>query len=84
MAVSHPLFSQAYVELQELVMDRNKELCWMEAGHWIKLEEDFKEEGQWERPHLSFLTFHSLLEVHRAFKKGEMQQGWEGRGVQGW
>ncbi|XP_014372490.1 band 3 anion transport protein isoform X1 [Alligator sinensis] len=61
---------EAYVELQELVMDRNKELCWMEAGHWIKLEEDFKEERQWGRPHLSFLTFHSLLEVHRAFKKG--------------
>ncbi|XP_074835431.1 band 3 anion transport protein isoform X2 [Carettochelys insculpta] len=61
---------EAYVELQELVMDRNKELRWMEAGHWIKLEEDFEEAGHWGRPHLSYLTFRSLLEVHRAFTKG--------------
>uniref|UniRef100_A0A8C8VR09 Anion exchange protein n=1 Tax=Pelusios castaneus TaxID=367368 RepID=A0A8C8VR09_9SAUR len=61
---------EAYVELQELVMDRNNELRWMEAGHWIKLEEDFEEAGHWGRPHLSYLTFHSLLEVRRAFEKG--------------
>nr|XP_048686233.1 band 3 anion transport protein isoform X3 [Caretta caretta] len=60
----------AYVELQELVMDRNNELRWMEAGHWIKLEEDFEEAGHWGRPHLSYLTFRSLLEVRRAFTKG--------------
>ncbi|CAM4633602.1 band 3 anion transport protein [Lepidochelys kempii] len=61
---------EAYVELQELVMDRNNELRWMEAGHWIKLEEDFEEAGHWGRPHLSYLTFRSLLEVRRAFTKG--------------
>ncbi|XP_030397582.1 band 3 anion transport protein [Gopherus evgoodei] len=61
---------EAYVELHELVMDRNNELRWMEAGHWIKLEEDFEEAGHWGRPHLSYLTFHSLLEVHKAFMKG--------------
>ncbi|XP_074797048.1 band 3 anion transport protein isoform X2 [Natator depressus] len=73
--VAHPsTFSrgthEAYVELQELVMDRNNELRWMEAGHWIKLEEDFEEAGHWGRPHLSYLTFRSLLEVRRAFTKG--------------
>ncbi|XP_043359412.1 band 3 anion transport protein isoform X2 [Dermochelys coriacea] len=61
---------EAYVELQELVMDRNNELRWMEAGHWIKLEEDFEEAGHWGRPHLSYLTFRSLLDVRRAFTKG--------------
>ncbi|XP_044855574.1 band 3 anion transport protein [Mauremys mutica] len=61
---------EAYVELQELVMDRNNELRWMEAGHWIKLEEDFEEAGHWGRPHLSYLTFRSLLEVRKAFTKG--------------
>lgn len=61
---------QGYVELHELVMDSNKELCWMEAGHWLKLEEDFKEAGYWGQPHLSFLTYRSLLEIRRALAKG--------------
>nr|XP_056719271.1 band 3 anion transport protein [Euleptes europaea] len=61
---------EAYVELHELVMDKNSELRWMEASHWIKLEEDFEEMGHWGRPHLSYLTFHSLMEVRRAFTKG--------------
>ncbi|XP_075378778.1 band 3 anion transport protein [Mycteria americana] len=61
---------EGYVELHELVMDSTKELCWMEAGHWLKLEEDFKETGHWGQPHLSFLTYHSLLEIQRALAKG--------------
>ncbi|KAM6312065.1 band 3 anion transport protein isoform 2-T2 [Podargus strigoides] len=61
---------EGYVELHELVMDSKKELCWMEAGHWLKLEEDFQEAGYWGQPHLSFLTYRSLLEIHRALAKG--------------
>ncbi|XP_054080245.1 band 3 anion transport protein isoform X1 [Rissa tridactyla] len=61
---------EGYVELHELVMDVTKELCWMEAGHWLKLEEDFKEAGHWGQPHLSFLTYRSLLEIRRALAKG--------------
>ncbi|KAM6042429.1 band 3 anion transport protein isoform 2-T3 [Chlamydotis macqueenii] len=62
---------EGYVELHELVvMDRTKELCWVEAGHWLKLEEDFKEAGQWGQPHLSVLTYRSLLEIHQALAKG--------------
>ncbi|KAL7977050.1 hypothetical protein Chor_008999 [Crotalus horridus] len=61
---------QSYVELHELVMDKNNEFRWMEASHWIKLEEDFEEMGHWGRPHLSYLTFQSLLEVRKAFSKG--------------
>uniref|UniRef100_A0A8C8B569 Anion exchange protein n=1 Tax=Otus sunia TaxID=257818 RepID=A0A8C8B569_9STRI len=51
-------------------MDSKKELCWVEAGHWLKLEEDFKEAGHWGQPHLSFLTYRSLLEIRRALAKG--------------
>ncbi|XP_076212708.1 band 3 anion transport protein isoform X2 [Aptenodytes patagonicus] len=61
---------EGYVELHELVMDSTKELCWMEAGHWLQLEEDFKEAGHWGQPHLSFLTYRSLLEIRRALAKG--------------
>ncbi|XP_009462893.1 PREDICTED: band 3 anion transport protein [Nipponia nippon] len=61
---------EGYGELQELVMDSKKELSWVEAGHWLKLEEDFKEAGHWGQPHLSFLTYRSLLEIRRALAKG--------------
>ncbi|XP_038019061.1 band 3 anion transport protein isoform X2 [Motacilla alba alba] len=61
---------EGYVELHELVLDNAKDLCWMEAGHWLKLEEDFQESGDWSQPHLSFLTYHSLLEIRRALNKG--------------
>ncbi|XP_051496264.1 band 3 anion transport protein isoform X4 [Apus apus] len=61
---------EGYVELHELVMDSRKELFWMEASHWLKLEEDFKEAGHWGQPHLSFLTYRSLLEIRRALAKG--------------
>uniref|UniRef100_A0A8D0H8M6 Anion exchange protein n=2 Tax=Sphenodon punctatus TaxID=8508 RepID=A0A8D0H8M6_SPHPU len=69
-STSHRITHEAYVELHELVMDKNNELRWMEASHWIKLEEDFEEMGQWGRPHLSYLTFFSLLQVRQAFAKG--------------
>ncbi|KAM6107947.1 band 3 anion transport protein [Pterocles gutturalis] len=61
---------EGYVELHELVMDSRKELCWMEAGHWLRLEEDFKEPGHWGQPHLSFLTYRSLLDIRRALARG--------------
>nr|KAF6417196.1 solute carrier family 4 member 1 (Diego blood group) [Molossus molossus] len=62
---------EVYVELQELVMDeKNQELQWMEAARWVRLEENLGEDGAWGRPHLSYLTFWSLLELQRAFTKG--------------
>uniref|UniRef100_A0A803TIE7 Solute carrier family 4 member 1 (Diego blood group) n=1 Tax=Anolis carolinensis TaxID=28377 RepID=A0A803TIE7_ANOCA len=66
----HRASHEAYVELHELIMDRNNECRWLEASHWIKIEEDFEELGHWGRPHLSYLTFQSLMEVRRAFTKG--------------
>lgn len=63
---------QVYVELHELVMDeKNQELQWMEAARWVRLEENLGADGAWGRPHLSYLTFWSLLELQRAFTKGE-------------
>lgn len=77
------------MELHELVLDNAKDLCWMEAGHWLKLEEDFQESGDWSQPHLSFLTYHSLLEIRRALSKGggssgDPQGGGEDPAVAGW
>lgn len=63
---------QVYVELQELVMDgKNRELQWMEAARWVRLEENLGEDGAWGHPHLSYLNFWSLLDLQRAFAKGE-------------
>ncbi|XP_036923629.1 band 3 anion transport protein isoform X2 [Sturnira hondurensis] len=62
---------EVYVELHELVMDgKNQELRWMEAARWVRLEENLSGDGAWGRPHLSYLTFWSLLELQRAFAKG--------------
>ncbi|XP_044531057.1 band 3 anion transport protein [Gracilinanus agilis] len=62
---------EVYVELQELVMDgKNQELRWMEVARWVRLEENRAEAGGWGRPHISCLTFWSLLELQRTFKRG--------------
>ncbi|XP_004374360.1 band 3 anion transport protein [Trichechus manatus latirostris] len=67
----HPHIHEVYVELQELVMDEtNREPHWMEAARWMRVEENLGEDGAWGRPHLSYLTFWSLLELQRAFAKG--------------
>ncbi|XP_015428042.1 PREDICTED: band 3 anion transport protein [Myotis davidii] len=68
---SQPGTHEVYVELHELVMDeKNQELQWMEAARWVRLEENLGADGAWGRPHLSYLTFWSLLELQRAFTKG--------------
>ncbi|XP_063315373.1 band 3 anion transport protein isoform X1 [Pelobates fuscus] len=62
---------ELYVELQELIMDTNKEHRWVEAARWLKAEEDYQEKNQqWGNPHISYLTFRSLSELRRVFKKG--------------
>ncbi|XP_045692483.1 band 3 anion transport protein isoform X2 [Phyllostomus hastatus] len=50
--------------------EKNQELRWMEAARWVRLEENLGGDGAWGRPHLSYLTFWSLLELQRAFAKG--------------
>uniref|UniRef100_A0A9L0K6N9 Solute carrier family 4 member 1 (Diego blood group) n=1 Tax=Equus asinus TaxID=9793 RepID=A0A9L0K6N9_EQUAS len=71
--ITHPGTGEVYVELQELVMDgKNRELQWMEAARWVRLEENLGEDGAWGRPHLSYLNFWSLLDLQRAFAKGSV------------
>ncbi|XP_072212552.1 band 3 anion transport protein isoform X2 [Excalfactoria chinensis] len=60
---------EGYVELHELVLDSRKDPCWMEAGRWLHLEESVEPGGTWGS-HLPLLTYHSLLELRRAFSKG--------------
>ncbi|XP_019607882.2 band 3 anion transport protein isoform X1 [Rhinolophus sinicus] len=68
---SQPGTHEVYVELHELVMDeKNQELRWMEAAHWVQLEENLGPDGAWGRPHLSYLNFWSLLELQSTFAKG--------------
>ncbi|XP_075701299.1 band 3 anion transport protein-like [Rhinoderma darwinii] len=62
---------ETYVELQELVMDHTNELHWVEAARWLKNEEDFQDDlKQWGKPHLSYLTVNSLLELRQSLKTG--------------
>ncbi|KAB0405530.1 hypothetical protein E2I00_002683, partial [Balaenoptera physalus] len=66
-----PDIFEVLVELRELVMDeKNQELQWMETARWVRLEENLGKDGIWGRPHLSYLTFWSLLELQKAFAKG--------------
>ncbi|KAG8566489.1 hypothetical protein GDO81_013274 [Engystomops pustulosus] len=62
---------EAYVELQELTMDHTNELHWVEAARWLKTEENYQgDQKQWGKPHLSHLTFNSLLELRQTLKNG--------------
>ncbi|XP_053309320.1 band 3 anion transport protein isoform X2 [Spea bombifrons] len=64
-------FPELYVELHECIMDSNKEHRWVEAARWLKTEEDYQQNiKQWGNPHISYLTFRSLFELKKVFKKG--------------
>ena len=55
-----------FVELDELVEDQ-----WVEQSRWIKYEEA-REIGseRWGKPHVSSLSFHSLLNLRLSLEKG--------------
>lgn len=63
---------ELFVELDEL----NKiggEFAWREIGRWIKYEQNIEEGSQrWGRPHVSSLSFHSLLELRRGIATGSV------------
>uniref|UniRef100_A0A673BST0 Anion exchange protein n=1 Tax=Sphaeramia orbicularis TaxID=375764 RepID=A0A673BST0_9TELE len=62
---------QVFVELNELVIDRNQELQWRETARWIKFEEEVEEETErWGRPHIASLSFRSLLELRKTISQG--------------
>lgn len=62
---------QVFVELNELVVDKNQELQWKETARWIKFEEDVEEEtDRWGKPHVASLSFRSLLELRKTLAHG--------------
>ncbi|XP_054483160.1 anion exchange protein 2a [Anoplopoma fimbria] len=62
---------EVFVELNELVIDRNQELQWRETARWIKFEEEVEEETErWGRPHIASLSFRSLLELRKTISHG--------------
>ncbi|XP_039221674.1 anion exchange protein 2 isoform X2 [Crotalus tigris] len=62
---------EVFVELNELMQDKNQELQWKETARWIKFEEDVEEEtDRWGKPHVASLSFRSLLELRRTLAHG--------------
>ncbi|XP_016146887.1 anion exchange protein 2b [Sinocyclocheilus grahami] len=63
---------EVFVELNELIMDKNQEMQWRETARWIKFEEDVEEEtDRWGKPHVASLSFRSLLELRKTISHGE-------------
>ncbi|KAJ8010162.1 hypothetical protein DPEC_G00072120 [Dallia pectoralis] len=62
---------EVFVELNELIMDKNQEMEWRETARWIKFEEDVEEEtDRWGKPHVASLSFRSLLELRKTISHG--------------
>ncbi|CAB1346535.1 unnamed protein product [Coregonus sp. 'balchen'] len=62
---------EVFVELNELIVDKNQEMRWKEMARWIKFEEDVEEEtDRWGKPHVASLSFRSLLELRRTITHG--------------
>ncbi|XP_029443090.1 anion exchange protein 2 [Rhinatrema bivittatum] len=62
---------EVFVELNELIMDKNHEMQWKETARWIKFEEDVEEEtDRWGKPHVASLSFRSLLELRKTLSQG--------------
>nr|XP_029138509.1 anion exchange protein 2-like [Labrus bergylta] len=71
---------KVFVELNELVIDRNQELQWRETARWIKFEEEVEEETErWGKPKVPSLSFRSLLELRKTMSHGavllDLKQG---------
>lgn len=59
---------ELFVEMDELEGE-----AWVERARWIKYEEDLEaERGQWGKPHVASLTFHSLLNLRRCLEQGTL------------
>ncbi|XP_036395861.1 anion exchange protein 3 [Megalops cyprinoides] len=62
---------EVFVELNELIVDKNQDMRWKETARWIKFEEDVEEEtDRWGKPHVASLSFRSLLELRRTITHG--------------
>ncbi|KAI1237225.1 hypothetical protein IHE44_0014483 [Lamprotornis superbus] len=62
---------EVFVELNELVVDKNQEMHWREMARWIKFEENVEEDtARWGKPHVASLSFRSLLELRKTIAHG--------------
>nr|XP_033801804.1 anion exchange protein 3 isoform X2 [Geotrypetes seraphini] len=62
---------EVFVELNELIHNKNQELQWQETARWIKFEEDVEEDtSRWGKPHVASLSFRSLLELRKTITHG--------------
>uniref|UniRef100_A0A669CY93 Anion exchange protein n=1 Tax=Oreochromis niloticus TaxID=8128 RepID=A0A669CY93_ORENI len=60
-----------FVELNELIVEKDHEMRWKERARWIKFEEDVDDEtDRWGKPHVASLSFRSLLELRRTITHG--------------
>lgn len=65
---------QLFVELNELIVEKDHEMRWKERARWIKFEEDVEEEtDRWGKPHVASLSFRSLLELRRTITHGKLR-----------
>ncbi|XP_037085134.1 band 3 anion transport protein-like isoform X2 [Pollicipes pollicipes] len=59
-----------YVQMDELTATEN-ESEWQETARWIKYEEDVEPGAdRWGKPHLTSLSFQSLMNLRRCLEKG--------------
>ncbi|XP_068605085.1 anion exchange protein 2a [Brachionichthys hirsutus] len=58
---------EVFVELNELVIDRNQELQWRETARWAPFEEETE---PWGTPDVHSLSFRSLLELQKTISHG--------------
>uniref|UniRef100_A0A669ETF3 Anion exchange protein n=1 Tax=Oreochromis niloticus TaxID=8128 RepID=A0A669ETF3_ORENI len=69
--VSVLFYLQLFVELNELIVEKDHEMRWKERARWIKFEEDVDDEtDRWGKPHVASLSFRSLLELRRTITHG--------------
>lgn len=74
LAVPLVFYPKVFVELNELLLDKNQEPQWRETARWIKFEEDVEEETErWGKPHVASLSFRSLLELRRTLAHGTLR-----------
>ncbi|KAI8483783.1 Anion exchange protein 3 [Branchiostoma belcheri] len=49
-----------------------QEMVWCESARWIKFEEDVQQGAErWGKPHVSSLSFHSLLELRKGLEQAQ-------------
>ncbi len=68
----HPVVKPPIPDNLFIEMDVLKPEGWQEQARWLKFEETLLEGAdRWGNPHVSSLTFHSLINLRLVLEKGE-------------